>query len=295
MPRPEQFITGAANKALAVAVWDRALTFRIHSADVLRVGLNAGIEPLPEFPRNELRKLILANAFVSTEKPYLGVGSPEEFSRKLGVGSWKMDEITYVEHFYMAAFTSCFFSVHLTTAGTLLWDVIGGPLAALIFRDTWESKWAKIKHDLGQAVTCNQEGSNFGSQFITLMNNEWTMKVVEDMMGKGKNGGGTTPPPPGPPTLPVPPPSAAKPPASGPAFLGDHPVAQGDWLSKIAGKWYNGEVLLWPVIFDANRAIIGSNPNVVKAGQVLKIPSIAGYTKAQLDEIRARGRNWRNY
>jgi LysM repeat protein len=293
MPRPEAFINGSLNKALATAIWDRALTFTIHPYDVLRRGLYNGLAPLPEFPRNELRKLILANAFVSTEKPYLGGGSPEEFSRALGVGSWKMDEITYVEHFYMAAFTTCFFSEHLSTAGTLLWDVIGGPLAALVFRDTWESKWAKIKHDLTQAVTCNAEGTNYGKQFWTLLQNEWSMKIVEDMMGKND---GTTPP--GsvvPPTLPVPPPSTTTPPSNGAAILGNHPVVAGDWLSKIAGKWYNGEVLLWPVIFDANRAIIGSNPNVVKVGQVLKIPSIAGYTKAQLEEFRVRGRNWRNY
>ncbi|MBL8178167.1 MAG: hypothetical protein JNK48_26065 [Bryobacterales bacterium] len=295
MPRPEGFINlgGPAAKALAGAVWDRASGFQIHSQDVLRRGLSAGLAPLPEYPRNELRRLILANSFVSTEKPYLGGGSPEEFSNKLGVGSWKMAEITYVEHFYMAAFTTCFFSEHLTTAGSLLWDVIGGPLAALVFRDSWESKWAKIKHDLTQAVTCNVEGSNFGKQFWTLLQDEWSRKVIDDMMGKGA---APVPPVPPPPAVRTPPPAVVPPPSNGGnGILGNHTVNDGDWLSKIAGKWYKGEVLLWPVIFDANRTVIGENPNVIKKGQVLKIPSIAGFTAQQLEALRARGRNWRNY
>ena len=212
MPRPEQFINGAVNKALASTVWDRTSTFRIHPADVIRRGLYAGLEPLPEFPRNELRRLILANHFVSAEKPYMGQGSPEEFTRALGVGKWAMDEITYVEHFYMAAFITCFFSEHLTNTGTLLWDVIGGPLAALVFRDTWESKWAKIKHDLTQAVTCNAEGLNYGKQFWQLLQNEWSQKIIEDMMGKNDPGLPKPPPPPGVPVI-VPP--IVSPPASG--------------------------------------------------------------------------------
>jgi hypothetical protein len=227
---------------------------------------------------------------MSAEKPYLGVGSPEEFSATLGVGNWSMDEITYVEHFYMAAFTTCFFSEHLTNTGSALWDVIGGPLAALVFRDGWENKWKKVKHDLTQAVTCNLEGTNFGKQFWQLLQNEWSVKIVEEIMAKDED-----------PTRPSPPSGGSKPPPIPPAppagngMLGRHTVAPGEWLSMIAGRWYKGEVLFWPVIYDANRQVIGPNPNKLRRGQVLKIPSIQGYSPMQLDQIRRRGRDWRKY
>ncbi len=47
-------------------------------------------------------------------------------------------------------------------------------------------------------------------------------------------------------------------------------VAPGDSLSKIAKEFY-GKASRWPEIFEANRDQL-SNPDLIKPGQVLKIP-----------------------
>lgn len=51
-------------------------------------------------------------------------------------------------------------------------------------------------------------------------------------------------------------------------------VVGGDSLSKIAQKFY-GHANRWREIFEANRDQI-SNPDLIKVGQVLKIPAVAG-------------------
>lgn len=48
-------------------------------------------------------------------------------------------------------------------------------------------------------------------------------------------------------------------------------VVSGDTLQKIAKKFYN-DSSKWPTIYNANRKIIGSNPNLIRIGQVLVIP-----------------------
>jgi nucleoid-associated protein YgaU len=50
-----------------------------------------------------------------------------------------------------------------------------------------------------------------------------------------------------------------------------HTVERGDSLWKIA-KRYLGNGNEWKTIYEANRAVIGSNPDLIKPGQVLTIP-----------------------
>ena len=69
-------------------------------------------------------------------------------------------------------------------------------------------------------------------------------------------------------------------------------VAAGDSISKIAQR-YLGDMLLWPLIYDANQSTVGANPNLVRPGQKLRIPDIVSLTQSQLDAARQRGRNWR--
>ncbi len=73
-------------------------------------------------------------------------------------------------------------------------------------------------------------------------------------------------------------------------------VVKHDSLSRIALHAYKTKrdpMLLWPVIYDANKAIIGANPNVILPGQKLWIPDIGGLSDVELDQIRRRGRNWK--
>ncbi|MBN1153554.1 peptidoglycan-binding protein LysM [candidate division KSB1 bacterium] len=50
-------------------------------------------------------------------------------------------------------------------------------------------------------------------------------------------------------------------------------VKRGDSLSKIA-KFYYGNAMKYPVIFEANREVI-KDPDLIYPGQVLRIPKIA--------------------
>jgi nucleoid-associated protein YgaU len=50
-----------------------------------------------------------------------------------------------------------------------------------------------------------------------------------------------------------------------------HVVASGDTLSHIAARYY-GDAGRWPDIYEANKDIIGDNPNLIRVGQELEIP-----------------------
>ena len=61
---------------------------------------------------------------------------------------------------------------------------------------------------------------------------------------------------------------------SNPTTAGDsYTVASGDSLSKIAQSHY-GDAAKWHQIYEANKALIGSNPDLIEVGQVLTIPSL---------------------
>lgn len=48
-------------------------------------------------------------------------------------------------------------------------------------------------------------------------------------------------------------------------------VKSGDSLSKIAKAHY-GDAMKWHQIYDANKGLIGDNPDMIQPGQVLKLP-----------------------
>ncbi len=60
-------------------------------------------------------------------------------------------------------------------------------------------------------------------------------------------------------------------PSLSPTAGGIYVVEQGDTLTSIAQRAY-GNDKLWPLIYNANKQVIGSNPNVLQVGQVLQIP-----------------------
>lgn len=53
---------------------------------------------------------------------------------------------------------------------------------------------------------------------------------------------------------------------------GSYTVVKGDCLWNIAKKYY-GTGSKWQVIYQANRSVIGGNPNLIYPGQVLTIPA----------------------
>jgi len=50
-------------------------------------------------------------------------------------------------------------------------------------------------------------------------------------------------------------------------------VRPGDSLSKIA-KSLLGDAKKWRLLYDANKDVVGNNPDLIKPGQVLKIPKV---------------------
>lgn len=77
------------------------------------------------------------------------------------------------------------------------------------------------------------------------------------------------------PSKPIPsfprPPSPPKPPSTPPKQERFHIVQVNDFLRKIAQQYY-GDGDKWRVIYDANKSIIGPNPNLIHPGQRLRIP-----------------------
>jgi nucleoid-associated protein YgaU len=58
-------------------------------------------------------------------------------------------------------------------------------------------------------------------------------------------------------------------------YLAEHTVVSGETLSHIALKYYNSAVKAkYMVIYEANKDVIGDNPNLIKPGMVLKIPKL---------------------
>jgi nucleoid-associated protein YgaU len=58
-------------------------------------------------------------------------------------------------------------------------------------------------------------------------------------------------------------------------ILAEHTVGGGDTLGGIALKYYGSAIKdKWMVIYEANKDIIGDNPNKLKRGLVLKIPKL---------------------
>lgn len=114
-----------------------------------------------------------------------------------------------------------------------------------------------------------------------------TFVNVNDGDGDGDDGGKTTTPlPPKSPnpggTLKKPPPPAKKAPtptkpAPSPATQPQQKVTVCPWPQWCGSLWgiaqhFYGNGALWPQIYNANKAVVGSNPNLIYAGQQLVIP-----------------------
>ena len=74
-------------------------------------------------------------------------------------------------------------------------------------------------------------------------------------------------------SAPAPAAEAAPAPAAESPWLAEHTVVSGDNLSYIA-KHYYGTADKYMKIYEANKDVIGSNPSLIRVGQVLKIPKL---------------------
>ena len=57
-----------------------------------------------------------------------------------------------------------------------------------------------------------------------------------------------------------------------PTAAQSYTVVKGDSLSKIAKHFY-GDASKWRKLYEVNKQVVGSNPDLIKPGQVLTIPS----------------------
>jgi len=58
-------------------------------------------------------------------------------------------------------------------------------------------------------------------------------------------------------------------------FIAEHKVASGETLSHLSLKYYGSAAKpKYMIIYEANKDVIGDNPNVIVPGQVLKIPKL---------------------
>jgi len=68
--------------------------------------------------------------------------------------------------------------------------------------------------------------------------------------------------------------------ASAPKEIAEHTVSGGETLSHISLKYYGSATKPhWMVIYEANKALIGDNPNRLKRGITLKIPELPAELK----------------
>ncbi|MEM0913042.1 MAG: LysM peptidoglycan-binding domain-containing protein [Planctomycetota bacterium] len=71
----------------------------------------------------------------------------------------------------------------------------------------------------------------------------------------------------------APPASPDEPEIDAPAAELRHTIQSGENLSSIAQRYY-GKAARWRVLFNANRDILGNNPNAIRAGMVIAVPPL---------------------
>lgn len=277
MPSPKDYLTNAREADLAERVW--ALTPGLAPSGYSMIGIHEFFAKIPWTNR----RIILARDWITNFRERDGDGGVRSVNQQLGGTNFTAGEIGNVEHFYVAAFMGTILPNNpiwfgLMSSSSLFWEAVVGPIRiawakrGLPAKQLFEFVWRNFGHNIDQFSNADVAGLKFG-EFYNLG------QAVEYL----QNEFGTPSAPPTPPAVPAP--GGALPTVT---------VGPGDSLSLIAQRQYN-DMLLWPVIYDANLALIGPNPNKTKVGQVLVIPSIAGMTAAQRENYHTRGRAWRSY
>jgi LysM repeat protein len=89
----------------------------------------------------------------------------------------------------------------------------------------------------------------------------------------------------------IPTPSASTKPQPQSSGGSTYTVVAGDSLSLIAKTLY-GDMSLWPILYDANRATVGPDYDKIEVGQSLVIPSKAKLTPEQMADAKRRAQRW---
>jgi hypothetical protein len=53
--------------------------------------------------------------------------------------------------------------------------------------------------------------------------------------------------------------------------------------------------MLWPLIYDLNKNVVGPNPNRLQPGSRVVVRELSAFTPEQVADARRRGPSWRNY
>ena len=276
MPSPSEFLRNPREADLAERVWTLTpnLTARGYSMD----GIHDFFAKIPWTNQ----RIILARDWITRYREMDDLGGVQSLNLQLGGTNFTAAEIGNVEHFYVAAVMGTLVPnngiwLGIMSSASLFWEIVVGPA-----RIAW------TKRNLGASELFDYLKRNFGHNLHQYSNADVAGLLFGEFFSLGElidylqSEFGP------PPAAPQSPPEPAGQRAGMPTLT----VAAGDTLSLIAQRQYN-DVLLWPVIYDANKSTIGANPNIIRPGQVLSIPNITGMTIAERENIRARGRNWR--
>jgi nucleoid-associated protein YgaU len=113
-----------------------------------------------------------------------------------------------------------------------------------------------VDFDDGTVTLCGECHSQADREQIILMtgNVKGVEKVVADKL-----------------TAPAPPPPSPEAPAAAEEKVEFYEIKRGDSLSLIA-KHYYGDPMQYPRIYEANRAVIGDDPDKIFPGQKIRVP-----------------------
>lgn len=208
------------------------------------------------------KRIIYARDWVTHYRELDEKGGVNSLNAALGGTDFTAEEIGNVEHFYVSAMISTIGGPVggpvMATAGNAVWELVVGPI-----RIAWRKKgWPgmeNLKHNWKQFTGPDLEGINFGSDYEF-----WN--AVEIATGV------------------KPTPRAKRKPEL-------YFVETGDSLSKISQDRYE-DMSLWPVLYDANKELIGNNPNLIVPKQPLLIPYLFDVPKAQVEAAKQRHAQW---
>ena len=266
----------------------------------------------------EQRQLVYASDLITSVRGDGESGSGPAVNQEFGKpeGYFSDEQIGNVEHFYRAAFLSAFFSPLVSAPLSAGWELVVDPLvkhpvlAAIDAHARGESIIAAIRrgladglgsysHNWRQVSGPNEKGIRYGTSLLPGLNPGEVLndqKRLLDQLAsalRAERQIRTNPPPP--PAVAPAPPAAPAAPGRPDDYLPDWEVkAAGEMLSKVSLARY-GTYHLWPLIWDENRAAIGSNPNKVPVGLRLKIRKKERYSTAQIDDAKKRSPNWAQY